>query len=143
MNVEVRRVVQSPMNPRQWCLELACGHDVWVTAGRKPKAKTNHCPICAKKPTTTRKLGSGEEHERKHGTGTFDEVTNEQLDDRVLQAVREGFTRATAIHRHIKICHVTAIVRSLQRLRGRGRVVYDRSGPVSSLGWRIAEKGGK
>lgn len=37
--------VRSPMNPRQWCLGLACGHDVWWTArGRRPKEL--ECTVC-------------------------------------------------------------------------------------------------
>jgi len=47
-SVEVKRVDQSPLNPRRWCVELACGHEVWVTSSKKPKAKTMICPECSR-----------------------------------------------------------------------------------------------
>ena len=42
----VKRIDRSPMNPDRWCYELECGHEVWVTAKRKPKRLTIHCPTC-------------------------------------------------------------------------------------------------
>lgn len=42
----VVRVTQSPMNSKRWCLELDCGHDVWVTASRKPKTCREPCVSC-------------------------------------------------------------------------------------------------
>lgn len=38
-------VTQSPMNPQRWLLILACGHEAWVTAKRRPKAKWAKCPV--------------------------------------------------------------------------------------------------
>lgn len=35
--VQVLRVTQSPMNPKRWCFDLACGHEKWVTASCRPK----------------------------------------------------------------------------------------------------------
>jgi hypothetical protein len=46
---EVVRVTQSPMNKKRWCLEMSCGHEVWVTRTRKPTIKTLVCNDCAKK----------------------------------------------------------------------------------------------
>jgi hypothetical protein len=37
-------VHQSPMNAQRWCLTLQCGHELWVTATRKPKTQTVKCP---------------------------------------------------------------------------------------------------
>lgn len=42
----VQRVDRSPMNPYRWCLELSCGHEVWVTAKRKPTRMKAVCPEC-------------------------------------------------------------------------------------------------
>jgi hypothetical protein len=47
MTRAVTRIDQSPMNRERWCLELECGHEVWVSAIRKPKAKTARCERCA------------------------------------------------------------------------------------------------
>lgn len=50
MGSPTRRVVSvdiSPMNRARWCLTLACGHETWVTAARKPKTKEAECPRCA------------------------------------------------------------------------------------------------
>lgn len=46
----VVRVTQSPMNAKQWSLDLACGHDKWVTAARKPKRPWEDCEECARNP---------------------------------------------------------------------------------------------
>ncbi len=43
---KVIRVARSPMNPKQWCCDLACGHEKWVTAARKPTRKTLNCDKC-------------------------------------------------------------------------------------------------
>ena len=43
---KVLRTDQSPMNPKRWCLELACGHEIWMTATKRPARKTAFCPIC-------------------------------------------------------------------------------------------------
>ena len=42
--VAVADVTQSPMNERRWCLELSCGHDLYVTAESKPKRRSATCP---------------------------------------------------------------------------------------------------
>lgn len=44
VTAQVLRVTQSPMNPKQWCVDLNCGHEVWVTCGRRPTRKTMKCP---------------------------------------------------------------------------------------------------
>lgn len=46
VNVRVKRVDQSPLNPLRWSLELECGHDVWVTSKTKPSRKTQYCATC-------------------------------------------------------------------------------------------------
>ena len=46
MKSRVESVKQSPLNERRWCLQLDCGHDTWVTAKRRPTAKTARCPKC-------------------------------------------------------------------------------------------------
>lgn len=44
----VQRVTQSPMNPLRWSLTLNCGHEVWVTAKRKPQRMKVACERCPK-----------------------------------------------------------------------------------------------
>ena len=44
----VKRADQSPMNRKQWCLLLSCGHEVWVTASRRPATKVLDCEKCTK-----------------------------------------------------------------------------------------------
>jgi len=44
--VKVLRATQSPLNPRRWCLDLECGHEVWVTSKRKPVRQESWCPKC-------------------------------------------------------------------------------------------------
>jgi hypothetical protein len=46
---KVISIHQSPLNPQQWCLGLECGHDIWVTTKREPKAKEATCEKCARK----------------------------------------------------------------------------------------------
>ena len=41
---EVSRVDRSPMNPKRWCVELSCGHELWVTG--KPRKKVFPCEQC-------------------------------------------------------------------------------------------------
>jgi hypothetical protein len=48
----VLRAVQSPMNAERWCLDLACGHEIWVSAKRQPRAKRVCCPVCSTKEET-------------------------------------------------------------------------------------------
>jgi hypothetical protein len=49
MKVDVTRAIQSPMNATRWCLELACGHEVWVNGKSKPKKTKVDCTACDKK----------------------------------------------------------------------------------------------
>ena len=42
----VARVDPSPMNASRWCIELRCGHHVWVTAKRRPKTTVVDCKQC-------------------------------------------------------------------------------------------------
>lgn len=44
---EVVRIDRSPMNPRRWCIELRCGHEVWVTAARRPQRMVMKCMECS------------------------------------------------------------------------------------------------
>ncbi len=44
--VEVVGVTQSPMNAARWVLDLACRHELWVTARSKPRAKKARCTNC-------------------------------------------------------------------------------------------------
>ena len=48
MNTQAKviRADRSPMNRKQWCLELDCGHEVWITATREPRKLTHECPRC-------------------------------------------------------------------------------------------------
>lgn len=41
------RVTQSPMNAKQWCVDLECGHEIWVTSNRKPKKQSYPCEKCS------------------------------------------------------------------------------------------------
>ena len=70
------------------------------------------------------------------------EMSNEELDDKVLGAIKAGRTRATAIQKHLQLGPMALrdLDRSLQRLRRKGFIVYDRAGPISSLGWRPTER---
>lgn len=45
----IERVKQSPVNAFRWCLELDCGHDVWVTAKRRPQRTRIVCTRCQAK----------------------------------------------------------------------------------------------
>ena len=38
------RASKSPMNEKRWCLDLECGHEVWVNG--KPKGKKAECETC-------------------------------------------------------------------------------------------------
>ncbi len=42
------RADQSPLNIRRWQLILACGHELWKTTARRPKAGARiRCQACA------------------------------------------------------------------------------------------------
>ena len=45
-NIEVVRITQSPLNRVRWCLDLACGHETWITATRRPKQRVAACLTC-------------------------------------------------------------------------------------------------
>jgi hypothetical protein len=45
-DVTVLRVGRSPMNAKRWLLSLSCGHEVWITAAKKPACKTAKCQTC-------------------------------------------------------------------------------------------------
>ena len=47
----IDRVTQSPMNEQRWCLDLDCGHRIWVTAKRRPTRKQIGCNDCTRKQT--------------------------------------------------------------------------------------------
>ena len=40
----VVRATKSPMNAKQWCCDLECGHEQWVTSSRQPKRAV--CDTC-------------------------------------------------------------------------------------------------
>jgi hypothetical protein len=40
------KITQSPLNKKQWCCDLHCGHDVWVTADRRPRVQNMFCAKC-------------------------------------------------------------------------------------------------
>jgi hypothetical protein len=42
----VVRIDQSPMNAKQWCVQLSCGHEEWVTRAKRPKIKVMVCSKC-------------------------------------------------------------------------------------------------
>lgn len=44
---EVVRFDRSPMNAERWLATLGCGHEVWLTAKQRPKAKSMPCLQCA------------------------------------------------------------------------------------------------
>lgn len=48
MRKAVVRTDQSPLNALRWCIELECGHEVWVTQQRRPTIRSMVCPACAK-----------------------------------------------------------------------------------------------
>lgn len=62
MKRTITRKDRSPMNKKRWCLELECGHEVWVTG--KPRGKQAECeecsapdaPICAQSIQETKTL---------------------------------------------------------------------------------------
>jgi len=68
-------------------------------------------------------------------------MTNEELDAKVLEAIRGGKTRAGAVQAHLKMPDITGtrdIDKSLQRLRRRGFIQYgDASRETTFFGWRV------
>lgn len=50
--VIVATVTQSPMNANRWLVTLTCGHEVWKTATRRPKAHRLPCHECANGAST-------------------------------------------------------------------------------------------
>jgi hypothetical protein len=47
-DLAVLRVDRSPMNAKRWSLTLSCGHEVWISASKKPTRRTAKCPTCAR-----------------------------------------------------------------------------------------------
>jgi hypothetical protein len=47
--MQIVSIKQSPLNGSQWCCQLDCGHDQWVTAKRRPTRKTLKCSQCEAK----------------------------------------------------------------------------------------------
>lgn len=45
-DIAVVHVAQSPMNPKRWCATLACNHEVWMTAAKRPMRKALPCSVC-------------------------------------------------------------------------------------------------
>lgn len=43
----VTRKDQSPTNPLRWCIQLECGHELWITGERPPKYQSAMCAKCA------------------------------------------------------------------------------------------------
>ena len=42
---KVVRATRSPLNVKQWCLDLDCGHELWVSDKKAPKLVGCHeCP---------------------------------------------------------------------------------------------------
>jgi len=54
MKQRVERIDPSPMNRLRWCLQLACGHERWVTAKKQPTIRFAECPDsgCVATPET-------------------------------------------------------------------------------------------
>jgi hypothetical protein len=48
----VTRVTQSPMNALRWVLDLACGHEAFVTSKSKPRRTKAKCEKCGCDPLT-------------------------------------------------------------------------------------------
>lgn len=61
---------------------------------------------------------------------TETELTNAELDAKVLESIRSGKTRASAVQAHLLLGPTAGRVldRSLQRLRKRGVIQYDAKG---------------
>ena len=47
MKRNILKVMQSWMYASRWLLTLDCGHEVWTTFAKRPKAKAVACPRCA------------------------------------------------------------------------------------------------
>lgn len=47
----VVRVNQAPLNPKRWCIELECRHEVWVTRNGRPQVQKLFCAKCAETAT--------------------------------------------------------------------------------------------
>ena len=46
MKRPVVKVTQSPLNALRWSLDFECGHELWITARRRPTRKTADCLRC-------------------------------------------------------------------------------------------------
>jgi hypothetical protein len=69
-----------------------------------------------------------------------DELTNEEMDAKVLESIRSGTLRASGIQADLKLgpapWAMRAVDRSLQRLRKRKLIAYSRV-TSTSAGWRV------
>lgn len=69
-------------------------------------------------------------------------MTNEELDAKVLESIKSGKTRASAVQVDLKMTpdaiSMRALDRSLQRLRKRGAIKYGGQGTTGTVlsGWR-------
>lgn len=61
----VERVTQSPMNPLRWSLDLACGHEAWITSKSRPKRKHQVCERCSAAATLKERSHSSAPHQEK------------------------------------------------------------------------------
>ena len=43
---KVVKVTQSPLNALRWCLQLDCGHEIWITSRKRPKRAREGCERC-------------------------------------------------------------------------------------------------
>ena len=72
-------------------------------------------------------------------------MTNEEMDGKILEAIRGGCLRAMALQEILKLgpgmAQMRAVNYSLQRLKNRGSIYYDRSYP--DPGWRIVRVEGR
>lgn len=42
---EIIRATQSPLNLQRWCVDLSCGHEMWITSKCRPKRNVS-CDEC-------------------------------------------------------------------------------------------------
>ena len=48
--VKVTRITQSPISAVRWCLDLSCGHEMWITHKGRPKMRVVVCSEHVDKP---------------------------------------------------------------------------------------------
>lgn len=57
---DIKDATQSPMNPTRWSVDLACGHTMWISSKRRPKAAQD-CTTCSK-PLRTKHIDADFRH---------------------------------------------------------------------------------